>query len=317
MAHYKPPKGKGKVSPLDPGTQVEKKKKADAKAAKKAADAKAAKRAAAAKKPPASKTVVKKTPPKSKAPAPNVKGPGVLGMSATAARAIPYIGAAGVAAFGITKAVAPVFRHLFPKSEPWKLTPKLEASQRRMNKAMRGPQGPWSDIMGGIGSKNPNLGKQKVPSEEAVYPSYEPDPVTRPPAKKKLGQNKPRLSRGENLRGIAPAPASVEKTVVTRAKKEVYTAPLRIPSKLPKIVSGGPVPPKPKAVALVPGVKAASGDGPGPTPKSSMRESQIRDFKKYNKSNLLGRSIDDALRGFFSFMGTLPKSTDKDKWKNR
>jgi len=109
---------------------------------------------------------------------------------------------------------------LFPKSEPWKLTPKLEASQRRMNKAMRGPQGPWSDIMGGIGSKNPNLGKQKVPSEEAVYPSYEPDPVTRPPAKKKLGQNKQRLPRGENLRGIAPVPvpASVEKTVVTKPK---------------------------------------------------------------------------------------------------
>jgi hypothetical protein len=71
------------------------------------------------------------------------------------------------------------------------------------------------------------------------------------------------------------------------------------------------------AKSLVPGVKADSGDGPGPTPKSAMRESQIRDFKKYNKSNLLGRSIDDALRGFFSFMGTLPKSTDKDKWKNR
>jgi hypothetical protein len=60
-----------------------------------------------------------------------------------------------------------------------------------------------------------------------------------------------------------------------------------------------------------------SGDGPGPTPKSAMRKSQIRDFKKYNKSNLLGRSIDDALRGFFSFMGTLPKSTDEDKWKNK
>jgi len=71
------------------------------------------------------------------------------------------------------------------------------------------------------------------------------------------------------------------------------------------------------AKSLVPGVKAASGDGPGPTPKSAMRESQIRDFKKYNKSNLLGRSIDDALRGFFSFMGTLPKSTDEDKWKNK
>jgi len=287
MAHYKPPKGK--VSPLDPGKQVKKKKKADAKAAKKAADAKAAK------KPAAKKTVVKKTPPKPKAPVPNVKGPGVLGMSATAARAIPYIGAAGVAAaFGV-KALSEGFSRITRGGKPLqRISPKTKRIQDLMSKTIGSRKGAGTEIMGGL-----PLGLQADKAKETVPLTTMPSPVPRPPAKKKespLGKNLPRL---------------------TRAKKEVYTAPLRIPPELPKIVSGGPVPPKPKAVALVPGVKAASGDGPGPTPKSAMRESQIRDFKKYNKSNLLGRSIDDALRGFFSFMGTLPKSTDKDKWKNR
>jgi hypothetical protein len=65
----------------------------------------------------------------------------------------------------------------------------------------------------------------------------------------------------------------------------------------------------------------ASGDGPGPpppTPKSVSREKQRRDFAAYNKpGSKLGMKMDDILRGAFSFMGALPKSTAKDKWKNK
>jgi len=183
MARYKPPKGK--VSPLDPGKQVKKKKKADAKAAKKAADAKAAKKAADAKTPKAKttvkETVVKKTPTK-------VAGAGV-GAGRLIGGASRLAGWAGLA-YSALHLVDPVMKHLFPKSKPGTLTPKLKASQRRMNKVMRSYKDPWSDIMGG-GSKNPNLGRQPDPPKkvkEAVYPSTMPNPVPRPPAEKKLGQ---------------------------------------------------------------------------------------------------------------------------------
>jgi hypothetical protein len=74
------------------------------------------------------------------------------------------------------------------------------------------------------------------------------------------------------------------------------------------------------AKSLVPGVKAASGDGPGPkdfkAPESTAKKDSRLAFEKYNKTgSKLGMKMDDILRGAFSFMGTLPKSTDEDKWK--
>jgi hypothetical protein len=72
---------------------------------------------------------------------------------------------------------------------------------------------------------------------------------------------------------------------------------------------------------VTPRTTGASGDGPGPTPptpKSVNREKQMRDFAKYNKAgSKIGMKMDDILRGAFSFMGALPKSTAKDKWKNK
>jgi hypothetical protein len=65
-----------------------------------------------------------------------------------------------------------------------------------------------------------------------------------------------------------------------------------------------------------------SGDGPGPkqlkAPLSAMNQDSRLDFAKHNKSgSKLGMKMDDILRGAFSFLGTLPKSTDEDKWKNK
>jgi hypothetical protein len=63
-----------------------------------------------------------------------------------------------------------------------------------------------------------------------------------------------------------------------------------------------------------------SGDGPGPkdfkAPESTAKKDSRLAFEKYNKTgSKLGMKMDDILRGAFSFMGTLPKSTDEDKWK--
>jgi hypothetical protein len=51
-------------------------------------------------------------------------------------------------------------------------------------------------------------------------------------------------------------------------------------------------------------------------PSSKMKTAQRLDFDKFNKSSSkLGRTMDDALRRFFSFMpGVLPQSTDDSKW---
>jgi hypothetical protein len=65
-----------------------------------------------------------------------------------------------------------------------------------------------------------------------------------------------------------------------------------------------------------------SGDGPRPkelkAPESDRKKDSRLDFETYNKAgSKLGMKLDDMLRGAFSFMGTLPKSTDEDKWKNK
>jgi len=72
--------------------------------------------------------------------------------------------------------------------------------------------------------------------------------------------------------------------------------------------------------SLAPPVRGASGDGPGPkdfkAPESTAKKDSRLAFEKYNKTgSKLGMKMDDILRGAFSFMGTLPKSTDEDKWK--
>jgi len=93
---------------------------------------------------------------------------------------------------------APVFRHLFPESEPWKSTPELKASQKRMNKAidkMGGKQTPQQQIRGG--GYHTGLQPDKT---KAVSPLVLTGPVTAAKTTTKdekkeslLGKTKPRL----------------------------------------------------------------------------------------------------------------------------
>ena len=168
-----------RISPLDPGKQVKKKKKADAKAAKKAADAKAAKKAADAKTPkaktPKAKTTVKETAVK-KTPT-KVVGTGV-GAGRLIGVASRLAGWAGLA-YGALHLVDPVMKHLFPKSKPRMLTPELKASQERLSKAIKNTgkkQSPSQLIHGGgfpFTGQQTYLGKSLrdlKKAEEAVSP---------------------------------------------------------------------------------------------------------------------------------------------------
>jgi len=218
MAHYKPPKGK--VSPLDPGKQIKKKEAKERKAARDKVPLKGkkkppAKKPPAKKPPPTSKTVVKKTPSK-------VVGTGV-GAGRIIGGASRLAGWAGLAYLGL-EAAAPVFRHLFPKKDPATISPNTKRIQRLMSKTIGSRKGAGTKIMGGDPSK---VGQQKeiVKPKEAV--SLMPSPVSRPSAKKKLGQNKPRLSRGENLRGIAPAPAPAKKANDKKPVTERLSTPVK------------------------------------------------------------------------------------------
>jgi len=57
---------------------------------------------------------------------------------------------------------------------------------------------------------------------------------------------------------------------------------------------------------------------PPKAPESTAKKDSRLDFAEYNKAgSKLGMKLDDILRGAFSFLGTLPKSTDEDKWKNK
>jgi hypothetical protein len=68
------------------------------------------------------------------------------------ARLATRVAAPVALAVGALHLVDPVMKHVAPKSKPWKSTPKLRASQKRMNKAidkMGGKQTPQQQIHGG------------------------------------------------------------------------------------------------------------------------------------------------------------------------
>jgi len=205
----------------------------------------AAKREKAAK--PKSKPVVKKVAKKVvKATAKKAVVPPVsTGLIKTIGRIATRVVAPVALAVGALPLVDPVMRRLFPKSKPWKSTPKLRASQKRMNKAMGYGRDPEMEIHGG-GSL---LGLQVDEAKKAVLPTTMPSPVPRPPTKKKestLGKTKPRL---------------------TRPKKEVYTTELRIPPKLSKIKDMGKVEDTRAKKPSTSKTDPTSTDGPSPAPK--------------------------------------------------
>jgi len=169
----------------------------------------------------------------------------VRSMIGFGVRAVPPVAAGVAGALALTGLVSPIMRRLFPKSEPWKSTPKLRASQKRMNKAMGYGRDPEMEIHGG-GSL---LGLQVDEAKKAGLPTTMPSPIPRPPTKKKestLGKTKPRL---------------------TRPKKEVYTTELRIPPKLDKITNMGEVKDTRVKKSSTRKTDPASADGPGSAPK--------------------------------------------------
>jgi len=288
---------------------------------------------AAAKK-AAVKTPKTKTSAKAKVKPPTSKvagvGRGLLGRAMGWA-AVPYLA---------LESVAPVFRHLFPKTEAWKSTPKLRAAQKRTTAAiekMGKKQTPSQQIHGGGA---PYVGQQTDPgislrglkkAKKAVSPLEETGPVTAAKTTPEVKKNKFTAS-GVKISTAFREP-SMEKRHYT---PEVYiktrttdTPPKRVKkakvktskSKVPVAVVGRHMYETitKKAESEVPTKKAVDSPGPPPpTPKSVSREKQRRDFAAYNKpGSKLGMKMDDILRGAFSFMGALPKSTAKDKWKNK
>jgi hypothetical protein len=179
------------------------------------------------------KTPKTKTSAKAKVKSPTSKvagvGRGLLGRAMGWA-AVPYLA---------LESVAPVFHHLFPKTEAWKSTPKLKASQRRMDKAGGYKRSPGTDIHGGGG---PYVGQQTDKAKKAVSPLEETGPVTaRAPEKPKLGRQKVY----SDTAGIPNMDVDI-----TRQYKKPKSKVVKKSTKLPEIKSGGTVPDKPKATAL-------------------------------------------------------------------
>jgi len=309
----------GKVSPLEPkakkgrskskrtGIRDTAKKTQEATAKKKAADAKTPK----AKTPKAKTTVKEKAPIKKGSATSNIKkgfGFGPVGVALTAA--------------GLTVGV---IKTMTGPGGPWHKPGRVEKQK---------PFTIYSNEFAPSGPRD-TVGRQ-VAKEEATDISYAPKPNPKNVYKKPKGPLGRQEDAGKSLKMLAEEKAAKTRGVTKPKSKPASVKEAPAANKgvredyddwnyVKKAVTQRPPPMgAPEIIKdtraknpLAPPVTGTSGDGPEPTPKSAMRESQIRDFKKYNKSNLLGRSIDDALRGFFSFMGTLPKSTDEDKWKNK
>lgn len=287
-------RGKGKVSPLEPKARKKEPTTKKKVVAKKKPDAKAPAKKVAKKvaKATAKKTVV-----------PIATRGFIRTMLGFGSRVVAPV----ALAVGALPLVDPVMSHLFPKSEPWKSTPKLRASQKRMNKAidkMGGKQTPQQQIHGGGYFTGLQPDKTKAVSPLTLTG----DVKVAPEGKKKestLGKTKSRL---------------------TRPKKEVYTTKLRIPPELPEIKSGGTVPDRSKAVALK---SSPSLNKPINPPKNSDPKRINKEFTKalaaghgiYEaegggtveaKTDPYGRTIDNFLKGLLpDFLGPLKKAKGK------
>jgi hypothetical protein len=246
-----------------------------------------------------------------------------------------------------TSLAAPVFRHLFPKTEAWKSTPELKARQKRTTaaiKKMGKKQTPSQQIHGGGA---PYVGQQPDPGKslkdlEKAEKAFRPFELT---GSVKVEKTTPKVKKnrftasGVRLPRDADEPSmEKKKSIPIKSKvpvreavsterttgrikprlvhnlglpyqylnRHMYEAITRKPDKKSKVSAKRDTS---KTPVKTPSLKA---------PESDLKKDSRKDFAKYNKpGSKLGMKMDDILRGAFSFMGALPKSTAKDKWKNK
>jgi hypothetical protein len=306
----------------------------------------AKKKDAKAKTPPKKKDAKAKAKakPKTKAKA-KVGTPKVVGGAAALARGGPWTAAAILAAGGITKLLGAGFSYATRGGKPKQADRDLLARQRILSKAIgKQPGSPEMAIQGGIEKKKPVKAQPKVaqklrPSPESDIMggsgipmrklpkgerAYQAEYETNQPPSAPLASSK-KVKATSQMQGKKPAKISTKGLSSGTGKADDDDATIKQSKK--------PAAKKPVVVVTTPGAKKAAkkvvkkaapkkvsarvGD-----PKEAIRiHSAISAPRKpatvTAKENPMGRSIDNVLRGIFSFAGALPQASDIEAPKSR